>query len=217
MNAISARVHLRARSASRPGRGSSSTRGRSASRRRGRRASRRRRPRRGSRSASTGSPCGDDRHRELVVVRLRPVPLRLDRRPSRRRAASDSSCSIVSRDPRRVDPVGDLGEEPELEAVAGLAGAGSAPSGTRSPAVVLGEPGRLEVVLAEHDQRVAARPSPQSRSVSEPAVPVVVRPGDLLDDASSPAGDATISPVEIAFTTRSVPRLRGTSVSSLGA
>ena len=37
-------------------------------------------------------------------------------------SSSTSSCSIVSRDARRLDPVGDLGEEPQLEAVARLLG-----------------------------------------------------------------------------------------------
>ncbi len=60
------------------------------------------------------------------------------------------------RDARRVDPVGDLREEPELEPVGGLSGLVVDRSERDAlSGVVLGEPGRLDVALVENDRLAA--------------------------------------------------------------
>ena len=118
--------------------------------------------------------------RELVVVRLRPVPLGLDRDGRAAEQVAQLLLDLLG-DPRRFDPVGDLGEEAELETVAGrVAGIGFERDVLAD--LVLGEPGRLDVVLVD-DERLAAILSLPEADVEQPARAGIVRPRDLVHDA----------------------------------
>ena len=88
-------------------------------------------------------------------------------------------------DPGRVDPVGDLREDPELEAVARIALKRQVVEDDPLAAVVLAHPGRLQIVLGEEHERVGAPVFAQSDG-DVPACAFVVRARDLLDEPFGP-------------------------------